>query len=140
MLQKLLNWFVSHQLRPILINWKTTLLGLIALIPSLRLLLDDVTGTLNILVATADGGTIDIVQLKHYIGGIGTIIGILGVVAKDGNKSTEASIGETPPRAIVPLLILGIFSLSLSSCCNASSPLPLAAHQLRALTRITSVE
>jgi len=100
MLQKLIDWLVSRQLRPILVNWKTTLLGILALIPSLRAILGDLEGALNLLVTAADTGSLDVAQLKLLVGGIGSILGAAFIFAKDGNKSTESSTGETPPKAL----------------------------------------
>lgn len=96
MIEKLIAWLFTRQIRPILVNWKTTLLGILALIPSVRAVLGNLEGALNLLVSAADEGALDIAQLKLLVGGIGSIIGAALVFAKDGNKSTETSTGETP--------------------------------------------
>lgn len=100
MINNLLNWLVARQIRPVLVNWKTTLLGISALIPSLRAIIGDIDSTISLLIGVADGGALDLAQLKLLVGGIGSIIGTALVFAKDGNKSTETSTGETPPRAV----------------------------------------
>lgn len=83
----LLNWLVTKQLRPVLINWKTTLLGLLILLPNLHEILNNVGGILQVLIGVADGQTLDVEHLKHLAIALGTGFGLL--FARDGNKSSE---------------------------------------------------
>ena len=69
----------------------TTFFGILALLPSLRIVLDDVQQTLLLLVDCANGGTLDVPHLKALVGAIGTAIGAGLVAARDANKSTELS-------------------------------------------------
>lgn len=114
MITKLLNWLVTKNLRPILVNWKTTLLGVLVLlasarvgidrieglIPTARAIIGNVEAVINVLLGGADGQSIDIATLKVLFSGIGSMIGAAFIFAKDGNKSTETSTGATPPKAL----------------------------------------
>lgn len=91
MLTNLINYLVGKYVRPILRNWVTTFFGILALLPSLRIVLDDVQQTLLLLVDCAKGGVLDVPHLKVLVGAIGTAIGAGLVAARDAGKSTELS-------------------------------------------------
>lgn len=91
----LISWLVAKQLRPVLVNWKTTLLGLLVLLPNLHEILNNLGGILQVLVGVADGQALDVDHLKALGAALGVGIGLL--FARDGNKSSEDSgATETP--------------------------------------------
>lgn len=98
MLNKLLSWFVAKQLRPVLVNWKTTLLGLIVLLPNIQDIVNHIGELLQVLVGVADGSTFDVEATKIILTKLGVGFGL--IFAKDSNKSTETSTGVTPPKAL----------------------------------------
>ena len=85
----LLNWLLSKQLRPVLVNWKTSLLGLLILLPNLHEILTNFGGILQVLVGVADGQTLEVERLKQLAIALGTGTALL--FARDSNKSSEAS-------------------------------------------------
>ena len=86
-MNSILSWLISKQLRPVLVNWKTSLVGLLILLPNLHAILDNVGGILQVLVGVADGNTLDVEHLKTLAIALGTGVGLL--FARDGNKSSE---------------------------------------------------
>ena len=90
----LLNWLVTKQLRPVLVNWKTSLLGLLILLPNLHEILANLGGILQVLVGVADGQTLEVERLKQLAIALGTGTALL--FARDGNKSSEASGADMP--------------------------------------------
>ena len=90
----LLNWLLSKQLRPVLVNWKTSLLGLLILLPNLHEILTNFGGVLQVLVGVADGQTLEVERLKQLAIALGTGTALL--FARDSNKSSEASGAELP--------------------------------------------
>ena len=59
-----LPWFVTKQLRPVLVNWKTSLVGLLILLPNLHEILTNFGGILQVLLGVADGQNLDVEKLK----------------------------------------------------------------------------
>ena len=86
-MNSILSWLIAKQLRPVLVNWKTTLLGLIVLLPNLHEILNNLGGILQMLAGVADGQTLDVDHLKTLGAALGAGIGLL--FARDGNKSSE---------------------------------------------------
>lgn len=93
----IISWLVTKQLRPVLTNWKTSLAGLLILLPNLHAILDNLGGILQVLVGVADGTTLDVEHLKALATALGAGIALL--FARDANKSSEES-GAVPPKTI----------------------------------------
>lgn len=96
-MNSLLSWLVAKQLRPVLANWKTSLLGLLILLPNLHAILDNFGGILQVLLGVADGGSLDVDHLKALATALGAGVALL--FARDANKSSEQS-GAADPKAI----------------------------------------
>ena len=94
-MNSIITWLVTKQLRPVLVNWKTSLLGLLILLPNLHEILTNFGGILQVLVGVADGQTLEVERLKQLAIALGTGTALL--FARDSNKSSEAS-GATVPK------------------------------------------
>ena len=88
-MNSIISWLVTKQLRPVLVNWKTSLVGLLILLPNLHDILDNLGGILQVLVGVANGQTLDVDHLKTLAAALGAGVGLL--FARDGNKSSEQS-------------------------------------------------
>ena len=97
----IISWLVAKQLKPVLVNWKTTLLGLIVLLPHLHDILNNFGGILQVLVGVADGQTLDVDNLKTLAAMLGAGLGLL--FARDGDKSSEDNGVRTPLVATLKL-------------------------------------
>lgn len=93
----IISWLVAKQLRPVLANWKTSLLGLLILLPNLHGILENFGGILQVLVGVADGTSLDVEHLKALATALGAGVALL--FARDANKNSEQS-GVTPPKSI----------------------------------------
>lgn len=96
-MNSIISWLVAKQLRPVLTNWKTSLLGLLLLLPNLHEILANFGGILQVLIGVADGTTLDVDHLKALATAMGAGIALL--FARDANKSSEAS-GASEPKSI----------------------------------------
>ena len=96
-MNSIVSWFVAKQLRPVLTNWKTSLLGLLVLLPNLHAILDNFGGILQVLVGVADGATLDVEHLKALATALGAGVALL--FARDANKNSEQS-GAVEPKTI----------------------------------------
>ena len=86
-MNSLISWLVAKQLRPVIVNWKTSLLGLLILLPNLHQIIDNFGGILQVLLGVADGQTLDVEHLKLLAAQLGT--GVALIFARDGNKSSQ---------------------------------------------------
>lgn len=93
----ILSWLVAKQLRPVLTNWKTSLAGLLILLPNLHEILSNFGGILQVLVGVADGQALDVEHLKALATALGAGVALL--FARDANKSSEQS-GAVDPKTI----------------------------------------
>jgi len=96
-MNSILSWLVTKQLRPVLTNWKTSLLGLLILLPNLHTILDNLGGILQVLVGVADGNSLDVEHLKALATALGAGVALL--FARDANKSSVQS-GVADPKTI----------------------------------------
>jgi hypothetical protein len=90
LMNKIIEWIVSKQLKPVLKSWKTTLLGLSILLPNAHDILTNFGGILQVLIGVADGGTVDVDKLKTLAIALGAGVALL--FSRDANKSTEDSV------------------------------------------------
>ena len=97
----LLNWLLSKQLRPVLVNWKTSLLGLLILLPNLHEILTNFGGILQVLAGVADGNSLDVEHLKALATALGAGVALL--FARDANKTSEQSGAANGPAVTIKL-------------------------------------
>ena len=88
-MNSIISWLVAKQLRPVLTNWKTSLLGLTVLLPNLHDIINNLGGILQVLTGVADGQTLDVDHLKALAAALGAGVGLL--FAHDGSNSAAAS-------------------------------------------------
>ena len=100
-MNSIISWLVSKQLRPVLVNWKTSLLGLLVLLPNLHDILNNFGGILQVLAGVADGQTLDVDHLKALATSLGA--GVALIFARDGNKSSEQSGAASGPAVTIKL-------------------------------------
>jgi hypothetical protein len=96
-MNSILSWLVAKQLRPVLTNWKTSLLGLLVLLPNLHDILNNLGGILQVLAGVADGQSLDVEHLKGLATALGAGVALL--FARDANKTSEQS-GAAEPKTI----------------------------------------
>lgn len=91
----LISWLIAKQLRPVVVNWKTSLLGLLILLPNVQDILANFGGILQVLLGVADGGSLDVDRLKALAIALGA--GVALIFARDANKNSEKSgVGNGP--------------------------------------------
>ena len=95
----ILNWLVTKQFRPVLVNWKTSLVGLLILLPNLHEILANFGGILQVLLGVADGQNLDVEKLKLLATQLGAGMALL--FARDANKSSEQSGSKDPLKASI---------------------------------------
>jgi hypothetical protein len=98
-MNSILNWLVTKQLRPVLVNWKTSLVGLLILLPNLQEILANFGGILQVLLGVADGQNLDVEKLKLLATQLGAGVALL--FARDANKSSEQSGTKAPLTASI---------------------------------------
>lgn len=88
-MNSIISWLVAKQLRPVLTNWKTSLAGLLILLPNLHEILSNFGGIIQVLIGVADGTTLDVEHLKALATALGAGVALL--FARDANKNSEQS-------------------------------------------------
>lgn len=96
-MNSLISWLIAKQLRPVLANWKTTLAGLLILLPNIQEILGNLGGILQVFLGVADGGALDVERLKALAIALGA--GVALIFARDANKNSETS-GAAEPKTI----------------------------------------
>lgn len=88
-MNSIISWLVTKQLRPVLTNWKTSLAGLLILLPHVNEILSNFGGIIQVLIGVADGTKLDVEHLKALATALGAGVALL--FARDANKNSEQS-------------------------------------------------